>query len=198
MSDTDPTELYEEFLRYKMTQGVKGVEALGVEGYPRSPKNSSMIPTELYNPDGSLNITKALKKISNPSVLLALVVSATNLYVEYEQMKVTVREQREQIAELRVEVDHYKVDSEMLLEKTRERFIANERTQQELQAAISNVQTEVRIRHGAGSYAPDTLDAARPPSKTEQLRMLDAETEAALKRAKPLPSRSAPLEGLEF
>ena len=196
MPDSDPNELYEEFLRYKMTQGVKGVEALGVEGYPRSPKNSSMIPTELYNPDGSLNVTKALKKVSNPSVLLALIVSATNLYVEYEQMKVTVQEQKASIAVLRAEVDHYKVDSETFLEKTREQFIENERTQQELQMAISNVQTEIRIRHGVGSYVPETAGSA--PSRTEQLRLLDAETESALKRASKPSTRGAPLEGLEF
>ena len=196
MPNTDPNELYEEFLRYKMSQGVKGVEVLGVEGYPRSTKNSSMIPVEVYNSDGTINVVKALKKVSNPSVLLALIVSATNLYVEYEQMKTTVQEQKASIAVLRAEVDHYKVDSEMLLEKTRERFVENERAQQELQSAISNVQTEIRIRHGVGSYVPDAPGAA--PSRTEQLRLLDAETEGALKRAAKPAARQAPLEGLEF
>lgn len=195
MPDSDPNELYEEFLRYKLSQGTKNLDHIVISEVPeRKPTSTG----ELYNPDGTLNLAKVLKKAGNPSVLLALVVSATNLYMEYEQMKTTVAKQKEDIAELRKELDHYKGDSEILLEKTRERFRANEAIQHDLQTAISNVQTEIRIRHGVETYIPEEAALERPPSRSEQLRLLDQDTHDILKRAKQQTPSNDPLEGLEF
>lgn len=192
MSDKDQNELYEEFLRTKLAQREK------TSGGFSAGSNTSLMPSDVYNPDGTLNTYKALKKLGNPSVLLALIVSATNLYLEYEQMKLTVQKQKEEIAELRKDIDHYKEDSALFLEKTRERFRMNESVQRDLHMIINNMRLEMRIRQGQDTYIPDTTDVNRAPSRTEQLRLLSEDTNSALDSAMKHAPQNDPLEGLEF
>lgn len=187
MPNTDPDELLEEFLKYKLKQGTQGGDNL-----PREvrPAKTSLMPAEVYNPDGTINLGKAIRRLSSPSVLLALVVSATNLYVEYEQMKITVVQQEQKIAELKKELDHYQNDSEIFLDKTRERFSMNEEDIQALRTVVSNIQTELRIRYGSGSALPVR-------ERQETLRDLAEENAAVLNKSR-VSQPLKPLEGLKF
>lgn len=187
MANSDPDELLEEFLKYKLKQGSKDADSIQKQ---LQPAKTSLMPAEMYNPDGTINVGKAARKLTNPSVLLALIVSATNLYIEYEQMKTTVAQQKETIAELKRDLAHYQQDSVLLLDKTRERFAMNEEEIQDLRTVVSNIQTELRIRYGTASDVPVR-------ERQEKLRDLAEENAGVLNKPR-IPQPTKPLDGLEF
>lgn len=85
-----------------------------------------------------------LGKAVNPSILLSLVVSSGNAYVEFQDMRKVMVANKAQIHDL--EFDNVRKTTELkeLVEATRTRFKDNETMMWELRTAVAVLQTEAR------------------------------------------------------
>ena len=203
MPPSNPEDLLEEFLRYKREKEQDSTEQQLIDDYllQAHQRKTSLIPTDAYNPNGTINYAKLLGKLSNPSVLLAIIAAATNLYVEYEQLKADVAEEKKARVELQAELDDTQSEMRELLDSARNRFRLVEGGLNDLQIGVTKVQTEIRIRHGAaepdgGSSRP--ASRRRPLSRAEQLRILDQEADSALERVQTRLPKDDPLAGIDF
>ena len=212
MPPSDPEELLAEFLRYKRDKEQNSTEQQIIDDYlsTAGQRKTSLIPSEAYNPNGTINYGKLLAKLSNPSVLLAIIAAATNLYIEYNQLKADVAALQAENTELHQELDDTQSTMREMVDLTRNRFRSVESSVNNLQVGVSNVKTEIRVRHGAAE--PD--EVPQPPlqpaasrsqpmrvrrlSRAEQLRILDQETDNALERVQHHLPDDDPLAGLDF
>lgn len=163
-----------------------------VDGTSDAPRDSlSRMLGDVRDPTGKLNLRKVLGKTFNPATLVALVVAGANQYMEYQDLKVKVREQATEISQLKADVDVAEQDEDKLTDAVRDRFVSNEQAVAELKQALSNLQVELRVRFGVGSFA------ALPRQRREEIQTAIERVDQAMERVDTALPEDEPLAGIE-
>ena len=85
-----------------------------------------------------------LGKAVNPSILLSLIISTGNAYVEFQDMRKVMEANKAQIRDLEAENVRKTTELKELVEATRGRFKDNETMMWELRMAVAVLQAEAR------------------------------------------------------
>lgn len=162
-------------------------------------KTTSIIPPALQNETGSLSLKKLLSKGTSPTTLVALIAALATFYSEYTELKATVQSRDETIQDLQ-DANH---DLEDRLEEyidlntsaIRDRFEQDADAISDLRNAIGNLQTEVRVRHGAQQLSPP--EPGQRMSRRVQIEAAMARADEAYEQTAPEEDEADPLAGLD-